>query len=334
MSNIFLYPKADKVVGSPNPYITNFINALSKHHKVLNEQAKNKGVLNLFKFLFQSDIFIFNWIENLPEKRYGRLQVILFVFFISCAKILKKKIVWILHNKYSHHRKKDSWIDFMFSFMMKKAGLIITHSDSGVEFVKKNYPEFSSKVKMLVHPTQDIIPKTSNVDKVYDVLIWGSIFPYKGILQFLDFVKENKALSSLKILIVGRCADGDYKQKLINSMTANVTFNDKLYGMDEISNFASQARFTLFTYKPLTVISSGSLMDSIRMGSRIIGPNHGAFRDLKDYGFMKTYDEFEDIIPIIKNSMDTLPDSKELVAFCEDNSWDSFVQKLNKALLL
>src|SRR5690606_12151139 len=119
---------------SPNPYIGNFIKALSKNHKMVNAHARNRGAFNLFRFLFQTDVFVLNWIENLPEKRLGKLQAVLFVCCMVCAKLLRKKIIWILHNKYSHHRKADQWIDFLFRFMMKYADRIITHSHSGLEF--------------------------------------------------------------------------------------------------------------------------------------------------------------------------------------------------------
>jgi glycosyltransferase involved in cell wall biosynthesis len=252
---------------------------------------------------------------------------------MGLAKTLKKRVVWVLHNKYSHHKEKDNWIDFMYRFMMKKSDLIITHSNSGVDFVKENYPEFSSKVRMIFHPMQQMISRTSSVEKKYDLLIWGSIFPYKGILQFLKFVKENEPLSTLKILVVGRCRNEEYKRQLLDSMTANITFYDKVYEMEDILRFAGQSRFTLFTYKSHSVISSGSLMDSISMGSKIIGPNHGAFRDLREYSFMKTYDGFEDLVPIIAHAnSNEMPDEQGLRKFCEMNSWDSFVKKLEVAL--
>src|SRR5690606_28218608 len=105
------------------------------------------------------DIFILNWIESLPEKRFGKLQAIFFVLFTFCAKILKKKIVWILHNKYSHHKRRNRWIDFMYRFMMTHSDIIITHSTGGISFVDENYPQASSKVKMLIHPIHDVFPR-------------------------------------------------------------------------------------------------------------------------------------------------------------------------------
>src|SRR5690606_19318876 len=99
--------------------------------------------------------------------------------------------------------------------------------------------------------------------------------------------------------------------------------------LEMIAKLSNQSRFTLFTYKSDTVISSGSLIDAIRMGSIIIGPNHAAFKDLSSYSFLKTYNSFEEISAIY----DTYVPSHELeqnerAYFCEVNSWDIFIKKL------
>ena len=334
MTKFFIHPTTGKVIGSPNPYIENFAGALSQKHKVVNRHAKNRGVINLYRYLFQTDIYVFNWIEDLPQKQYGRIQTALFIVFTFIAKLLGKKMVWVLHNKYSHHTATDQWTDFMYRFMMKKSDVIITHSNSGVEFVKENFPQYSSKIGMLFHPIQSLIPGVYHKEKKYDLLIWGSIFPYKGILEFLKHAAESKAFSQIRILIVGRCKDREYKRQLQQVLTEKMVFIEKMLEMDEIAEFSRQSRFTLFTYKSPTVISSGSLMDSIRMGADIIGPDHGAFKDLEGYGFMKVYKEYEDIASIINEPSDRPAENEQLDSFLRENSWDAFVPKFEHALQL
>ena len=332
MSKFFIHPNTDKVVGSPNPYIANFANSLSQNHEVINRNAKNRGVFNLYRYLFQTDIYVFNWIEDLPQKRYGRVQTVLFIAFTFLAKLLGKRMVWILHNKYSHHKAKDQWTDFMYRFMMKNSDVIITHSNSGIEFVEENFPQYSFKTRMLFHPIQPLIAGVHHEEKKHDLLIWGSIFPYKGILEFLKHASENTAFSNVRILVVGRCKDEEYKQRLQEALTENMTYIDKMLEMDEIAEFSRQSRFTLFTYKSPTVISSGSLMDAIRMGANIIGPDHGAFKDLDAYGFMRVYRSYGDIISIINEPLDHGGEDTELDLFFQENSWDAFVPQFEHAL--
>lgn len=107
--------------------------------------------------------------------------------------------------------------------------------------------------------------------------------------MFLDYLRETPELKNTKVLIVGKCSDTKYKSKILSILPENAEFKDELLSLEEIAAYSVQAKFTLFTYKSQTVISSGSLIDSIRMGAIILGPDHGAFRDMKDLAFMHTF---------------------------------------------
>ncbi|MFC4873127.1 hypothetical protein [Negadavirga shengliensis] len=245
-----------------------------------------------------------------------------------------KKIVWILHNKGSHHRQDNKLTDYMFQVLMKRADRIITHSESGLDFVRENYPEAESKTEVIIHPVGEVFDNPTNSEKQYDFLIWGTVFPYKGIDKFLKYIKENSSLHHFKVLIIGKCPDKDYKNELLKMMSDNVTFYDKFFELNEIATFSSLCKFTLFTYNSVTVISSGTLIDAIRMNSIIIGPNHGAFRDIGNhFSFVKTYDSFDDIFEIAKvTSENTLSDDEERMNFCKTNSWPLFIDKLHKVI--
>lgn len=332
MFRIYFYPRIKyKITEVANPYILNFISALSLRNIVVNNYYNQKGILDIAKFLFEIDIYLFNWIENLPLRRYGKIQVIVFYILLSVAKIVRKKVVWVLHNKYSHNEIRNRWINYMFSIMMKHSDLIITHSLEGIDFIKEKYPHCSAKVVYYVHPVKKVISIPLNLDPKYDFLIWGVILPYKGVLEFLKYANDSTEMKTLKILIVGKCPDKEYKSKLNRYLSENIIHLDTYFSLEEIANFANQAKFTLFTYKPESVLSSGSLMDSIGMNSLIIGPNIGAFKDLSSYGFVKTYDSFQDIINIYKNyKHDRNCIRAAIDSFCHENSWERFGEKVNK----
>jgi beta-1,4-mannosyltransferase len=329
MSKIYLYPKPDKLVVSPNPYIKNFEAAILKNHDLVNEKAINRGVLSLFLFFVPTEIFIFNWVEFIPEKRFGKLQSLCLVFLILMARLFGKKIIWILHNKNSHHKSKNIWTDSLFQLMMMFSHKIITHSNAGLDLVKSSFPKYTHKVEVITHPVTAMFDLAPAKEKAYDFIIWGSIYPYKGIDRFLEFLKESPYSAKYKVLLVGKCFDEKYKEKIEDLLTDNVVFYDQMFDLEMIAEFSNQSKFTLFTYKSDTVISSGSLIDSIRMGSVIIGPNHAAFKDLSSYSFVKTYDSFEEIFAI-HDSYVPLSDleQKERLNFVKANSWDKFIEKL------
>lgn len=331
MASIFLYPKIDKMKGSPNPYMLHFQEALSKNHRVVNSTHPNRGILNFFLFFFKAEIFILNWPETLPEKKFGELQTLLFRFFLWLRRKFKKKIIWVLHNKGSHHKGENKTTRDMINRMMVHADYIITHSQAGADFVKQEYPSYQEKVHVIPHPVTESIGSYHAGKKEYDVLIWGSIFPYKGIDHFLKFVRGSEELKSSKILLIGRCKNQAYKQEILAILPDNAVFKDELLSLEEIAGYVAQSRFTLFTYNSKTVLSSGSLIDSIRMGAVVIGPDHGSFRDMKQWSFLQTYREFTDLPGIFAGYR---PDANEIEAdrsvFMEQNTWGNFVTQLEK----
>ena len=334
MAFIYFYPKSNLNLNEfCNPYTINFEKSLSKNHIIVNSSTDGKGVLNLLKYLLKSEIFLFNWIEDIPARRFGKLQVPIFVLFVFMSKILRKKIVWILHNKGSHEDKNNYWKNYMFSLMMKHSHLIITHSQDGIEFSRKRYTRYSSKVKFLMHPVTELIPVEAESTKKYDILLWGVILPYKGIVPFLNFITKSDE-PSLKILIVGKCLDKEYKKQLNKYISKNIIHLDEYYDLNEISKFASQSKYTLFTYLSDSVLSSGALIDSIRMGSNIIGPNFGGFKDLSSFSFMNTYDTYTEILQIIKkNNSVAKKNSHEIQNFCYENSWNLFIDRFDNELI-
>lgn len=332
MTKVYFYPK---IVLKPNDiqnsYTKDFENALTEQHELLNKKANSKGVLDFFKYLNKADIFIFNWIEDIPRRRYGRLQVFFFLIFIAIKRVFRYKIVWVLHNKYSHNLAKNRWTDLMFSLLIKNSDLILTHSNEGVDFMKKNHPKYAYKVKYEIHPIKKkLINETS--EKEYDFLFWGTIHPYKNILKFLEFLKTKKALEATKVMIVGHCFDKEYEKELKSFTSETITFENKFFEMDVIANLASRSKFILFTYSAKSVLSSGALMDSIRMNTKIIGPNHGAFKDLEFLPTVHVYNTYDDIIAIHKSGSTTKisnAQEKEIDRFFEENSWLEFAKKLH-----
>lgn len=335
MKRIYFYPKINyQSSESPNPYISDFENALTNNNQIVNKKYNKKGVLDFFLYVFSADIYILNWIEDLVSYRFGKLQTILFCFFLFISKILKKKIVWILHNKYSHDRKKNLWTDLIFKLMINNADLILTHSLEGIDFLRRVSPKNAGKAKYLIHPIRNIFPlKAVNIPKPYDFLIWGSLYPYKGVLEFLQFIDGAISKPNFKILIIGKCFDDDYKKALSKLLSSNIVHFDKLLTIEEIADFASQSKFILFTYKSASVLSSGTLMDSIRMRTPIIGPNIGAFKDLEKYNFLKVYQNYDDILHIYESyQQDSYQLNKEVENFCLKNSWKSIIQELQPEL--
>jgi len=335
MKKVYFYPQFGYTTAdSPNPYIVDFQRALSSHYTIINKKPNYIGVLDFFKYLFKTDIYIFNWIEDLPVYRYGKLQSIFFLFFLMLCKLFNKKIIWVLHNKYSHFLNKNFWTDLLYSVLMAFSDLILTHSKNGIEYGEDCYPKHAHKIKYICHPIKQPFPQQMSLKKEYDFLIWGSISPYKGVLEFLEFAKKNKVMHTFKILVVGKCYDIGYKKLLKPLLSKNILLIDRYFEMEEITKLANQSRFILFTHKATSVLSSGTLIDSIRMQSRIIGPDIGANKDLKALSCIETYEKYEDILEINNRYLDVEKqiDPNELEKFYKENNWEEFSSKIHELL--
>ena len=327
MKTIYFYPQFDyEKEASPNPYIKDFQRSLEGNFKIINHKVNHKGVLDFFQYILRTDIYIFNWIEDLPIYKLGKLQTLFFLIFLAFSRIFRKKIVWILHNKYSHFSKKNCWTDFMYKILMKYSDLIVTHSRQGISFVKENYPTEVSKVCYINHPMREkpIEVKGVEAEKKYDFLIWGTIQPYKGVLEFLKFLNFSEERGKVKLLIAGKCFDPSYREKMLPYLNENITFKDNFFSLKEILKMANQVNFILFTHKSVSVLSSGALMDAVSMGVKIIGPDHGAFKDLSSLNFIMTYKNYEDILKLNQTNKDIPVNFEELTSFYSENSWEGF----------
>jgi len=328
MNKIYLYPK---VYPTENPYIANLEKSLSPYYRVVNASNNRSGVFDLFRYLFDADIYFFNWIENIPSRKFGKIQVMVFVFFLFIAKCLRKKIIWTLHNKYSHEKVDCKWTDFMYRTMFRHSDFILTHSQAGIDFAAGKYPKDVKKMRYFIHPLSKLYPEPATGVPVYDFFIWGTIWPYKGIIEFLKFI--NGAGVKIKILIAGICVNEQVKKDMLPLITEDIVHVEKFLDFDEIADLAGKSKFTLFTYSTNSVLSSGSLMDSIAMGSVVIGPDAGAFRDLSKYGFVKTYNRYEDIIDILNKQQESHYSGRaDIESFWQENNWERFGEKFSATL--
>ena len=332
MKNVFLYRRIDTDYNQyPNPYIVNLEKSLSLNFNIINKKNNKIGVFDLFNYLFRTDIFYFNWIESIPYNRFGKLQAIFFYLFLRLVKFSRKKVIWTLHNKYSHDKGKNFWTDFMYKILIDNSDLILTHSWEGRKFIKIKYPNAVFKVKYIVHPMMEVFPFVKE-EKKYDFLIWGSIQPYKGILEFLQFVNNSVEMKCFKILIIGKCDDEQYNFSILELLSENITYYNRFFKISDIAHFVNQSRFILFTYKTVSILSSGALMDSIRMRGSIIGPNDGAFKDLNQHPFIHTYDRIEELAEIYNKYQSENSFNNEITKFCRHNTWELFGEKLKMQL--
>lgn len=328
MKSVYIYPtyRPDKDA-TGNKYIEYFHDAF-RHRFYVRELLSQFGIISLF-FNIKSDLFIFHWVETIRFKRFGLVQVFVFVVGVSLLKIFEKKIIWVLHNKRSH--KGDSKVAFFcMKFMARSADIIVTHATEGLRFIEEKFGEQVRRRAFLIpHPvySQEIF---SEGQIEWDIIIWGSIERYKNIVPFLEFVKGNKVMQTKRILICGRCKDITYLEEIYSILLDNITLVNEFLEEDILRRYISKSKVILFTYSLDSVLSSGALIYSLNFGKKIIGPNGGAFKDM--HPIVDCYDSFENIADII--DIDKKVDISIVKEYINNNTWCDLPEKLLSELFM
>lgn len=315
MSKIIIYPSPNKK--QTNSYIYDFCNAINAINKSYTDE---NNICNLIRNIFKGDTYVFNWPENIIYRKWGVLQYWTFIVIIHILIVRKAKIIWVFHN-ITPHQKHNKYTSRIYALFFKKSNLIITHSQTAYNYLKKYA---NCKIWHHPHPFKNDNQYTSpaHVKKEWDILIWGSIEKYKGILEFLNYLKDNMLLPKYKIMIIGKCNDEDYANKIKEMTNGNIVFENRFANFKELKELSDASEYILFPYLKNSISSSGALMDSLLFGASVIGPNIGAFQDLNKANLCHTFNNYEDIINIIKQHNKIL--NENILSYIKENTWNKF----------
>jgi hypothetical protein len=287
----------------------------------------------MVKYAQRIDILILNWIEDLPDKQGGIIQSIFFVLQVFFLKVRKKKILWVMHNKLTHHPRNLRLKKWLFRFMLRKADVILTHAREGISFARKLTGNDKLNIHFFPHPT---IPAIYNVpaEKETDILIWGAVSPYKAVDKFLKFLLDNHLENKYKIRITGKITPAEYRDKVLQYQQGNICIQDAFVEKAELEEIIRKSKIVLFTYAGDSILSSGALIDTLCLGARILGPDMGNFRDLAEAGMIDTYKDYHELpekIEILLSEKDQFLDAAALKYF-EETSWERFAMLINQLI--
>jgi beta-1,4-mannosyltransferase len=318
-----------------NPYIDNFISSTRGYIDYLNENhPSGRGIFDISGYLGKIDLLMLNWVEDLPDKKGGYLQSIFFLVLIRILKLSGVKIVWTLHNKFFHSSRNSYLKKRIFFTLLKKSDLIITHSSEGIEFATSLTPGVGQRMFYFPHPVVPVNGKArGGSPKKYDILIWGTLAPYKAIDVFLDHLAANNALDRYRILIAGKANPVEFYDRIKKFESSTITIKNQYIDKDELAGMICQSKVVLFTYSGNSVLSSGALTDSVSHGATIIGPDTGAFSDLGRAGIIKTYTNFQELLSVLDHIDQQEFSNKNIITeFIMTHTWEKFSESFAKKL--
>jgi beta-1,4-mannosyltransferase len=328
----YIYPITSRGWEKTPQYIFYFIEGLKGHFEFVNRDRPSlTGILDILKYVNKIDFLFLNWPEEIPDKKKGYIQTLIFYFTVIYVKIRRIRIIYTLHNRESHSGKNPGIKNAIRKFVLRKADLIITHSKEGLDVLKEIDKNYEHKSAYFCHPILPKIDIQPGINKKYDILIWGTIEPYKGVDLFIKFINERK-LFNIKILIAGKIRDESSRQKIMLNKPTNIEVIEKYISDDELKHYISQSKAVLFTYTESSILSSGVLMDSLKYAPLIIGPNIGAFRDLAQEGIIYTFSNYDELFELLSNIDSLALDKTVIDKFIESNQWPDFGKSLSDLL--
>lgn len=324
---VTLYPRLLEGGGRfANPYITDFADALQRQGIEVANPPHRNPLFSLLLRPMDSDAYIFHWLENVPDYKYGPLQVVAALWLMLLVKLRGRTLVWFLHNRQPHDARHRRTKSLLMRLLMRHADLIVTHASEGVSLVRRQCPQAAGRTLFLHHPTKnrlDTVPQASPGEPAADLLVWGSISPYKGVPQFVRHVAEHPC--GLRLRVVGRCTSDALWHELQRCATPDISLENRPLTFDELGQEMARARFVLVPYAPDSVLSSGILMDSLSFGARVIGPDVGSFRDYAAEPRLRvyTFSRFDDVARIVQ-TWPAPADREAYRSFLDQHSWTNF----------
>lgn len=334
MNRAYLYPLSARYKKeSQNPYLDNFMDSLKDRFIFLNRHSpSNSGILDILKYLGKTDYLFLHWPENMAEKKAGIIQSLFFIMLIPLLGLINIRIIYILHNKISHTNNRYRIKKAISVTLLKHSYKIITHSKEGIDFIN-SITVSRPDIFYFPHPIPHEEPCPVTV-KDLDILIWGNIAPYKGVHNFLGQLRKSRAGSRWKILIAGKVSSQEYLEELQSAGNDNLTIKDQFIDDDQLSRLICRSRIVLFPYHKKSILSSGAFAKTLVFPVEIIGPACGAFLDFDHMPHVHTFDNEEEIIPLIENALANPVNDyyKHLEDISEKYSWKSFGAAFSREL--
>jgi len=336
---VYVFPYSSKVPEeNANPYIHHLMKSLDRKMEVVNMKSPaSSGIFDILKYRKGLDAVFFNWIENIPERKGGIIQMLIYFLLVRYLKRKGVRLVFTLHNKLSHSKTKLLYKRWIFKDIILMSDLIITHSSEGIRYLSEHFSSSTDKAWFIPHPVDETMKLIENVipfkQRPWDILIWGTMSPYKGVDKFFEYLEGTGLRDKFNIMLKGKFSDREYYKKLVQ-MDVKAEVSDAFASEDELQELMQKSRIILFTYNRDSVLSSGALIDSLFAPCFVIGPDTGAFRDLASEGLADSYQDFSDLVEKIEKLIrkDISSVMKGRTRFIEENGWKKFGHKISEKL--
>lgn len=323
MKTVFVSPAASPGKGYSSQYFVHLKQELSSCYKIMD--SENRGArsqsLALLGGALSADIAMLSFVETIAFHRFPVIQSGIALLALDIMHLRGCKVVFFFHNP-KPHKGESRLSRRLTEKLFKVCSLVVCHSENTAEIAREKVP--GKKVILAHHPVENLTLHKHSGRPCRDVLIWGDIYPYKGVAEFLE--EPSVAISGLRIDIIGRCKDAALEERIRKCCNDRISYRNERPSMEEVPALVGESSFVLFPYLEGSISGSGVLMDTIAAGGTAVGPDTGAFHDLSLDGLCLTYKNIDELISILTSTRKINP--SEIESFILANSWKAFVGKI------
>ncbi|OJG98704.1 GumI protein [Enterococcus termitis] len=245
----------------------------------------------------KSEIISLNWFENIDSKYFIK---ILFIYLKKTLQLFfwrKKRIIWTMHNKQPHDRKKGFFSNKLIKNIIKKSDKIIIHSKDSIDTLIEIYGLTKlEKVVYVPHPNYidqyGELSLNRNVDnKKLKLLFVGAIKEYKNIELLIEVFNELD-FQNMELMICGKVSSDIYKNQLENLINKNPKIHTDFRFIDdeELPSLLEEYHVLVTPYELKSSLNSGTILLSFSYARTILSPNIGTLKTIDDKSIFFTYE--------------------------------------------
>ncbi|MDZ7957147.1 MAG: glycosyltransferase family 4 protein [Aulosira sp. DedQUE10] len=282
-----------------NPYQTLLIEQLiSLGVKI---EPTDCDTLNLLSTIKQrkANILHIHWLDHffLRASFFKSLfNLILFLSQLIILRLLNIKIIWTVHNL-KNHKNQHLILDKIASILVSRIahGLIVHSEMAQDEVVKTFHLEKDNKIFIIPHGhyinvyenniSQLEARKQLNITSSNLVLLFfGSVHPYKGILQLIEAFKQIN-YDDLCLLIAGKPCNEVMAAQLSKQAedNKNIKFIPGFVAKEQVQVYMNACNIVALPYREF--LTSGAVILAMSFGKACIAPDKGYISEvLNDQG--------------------------------------------------
>jgi glycosyltransferase involved in cell wall biosynthesis len=280
-----------------NPYNYILYKSIEKHGVAVEDFSFNaKNMLKFWVYISKSyQIYHFHWPHNIlvgNSRIKAFCNLIVFYSFIKFLKLMKKKIIWTVHNMEAHDKKYDRMHQWVDKILYRNVDGFISLNKVGINAIKEKLEKANKqKVVYTPHPHYKYYYKNSFSRECarqklgiksnkYVFLFLGQIKAYKNVIGLVKAFKSLEVRN--KFLLIAGKIDDEIKDELfrLTDGANDIILYPSFVHDDDLQLFLNSADLVVTPYN--AIFNSGSIFLNLSYSKPTLAPALWALPELQD----------------------------------------------------